>query len=1188
MRAFTPYQKNSLQTLNYAGLLLALCLIILANVGQAASARGDWWMFHHDPQHTGRSSITGPSSLLQKWAFNTNGFPPNPAIGSDGTIYADSSDHKLYAINQDGTSKWAFTTEGSISSSPAIGEDGTIYVGSKDHHLYAITPDGTQKWSFDLGGLIYASPAIGDDGTIYIHRSGCFYAVNPDGTLKWKFSFPEGGYDESSSAIGKDGTIYLGTDEGVNAGSLYAFSPDGKLQWRHLFGDSIFSSPAIGSDGTIYVGSNDHKLYAINPNGIQLWAFTTGASIYSSPSIGSDGTIYVGSLDHKLYAINSNGTKLWAFPTGASIYSSQAIGADGTIYVGSDNIYAVNPTGTLKSIFTNGNDKGSPTIGANGILYVGSDDGKLYAIGAPNLSLTKTVSSSSPKPGDTVSYTLNYCNTGNTTATNLTLIDSLPTGITYVKGSVSKGGNFASTAITWTLGTLSAGASEQATFQATVNTNVAVGANIANTAGIFCTEVPTPVVSKAAIFNVSGFTISPAAGTNGAISPNNPQMVNYNGSVTFTATANAGYTVDVWQLDGVNAQTSGTSYSLKNITANHTVKVTFKLLTFTITPSADSNGTISPNTPQTVTYGGNITFTAAANTGYTTDTWYLDSNAAQVGGVQYAVNSVIANHAVKVTFKLLTFTITPVAGANGALSPNKPQTVSYNGSVTFTATANAGYTTDTWTLDGKMVQTGGAQYTLKSITAIHTVKVTFKPLNFTITPLAGSNGTISPNTPQSAPAGASLTFIATGNAGYTVDSWSLDGALVQTGGSAYALKNITADHTVTVAFKAVTLTVTPSAGTNGAISPNTLQTVTYGGSMTFTATANAGYTVDSWQLDGVTTQTGGMTYTLKNITINHTIRVTFKPLTYTFTLTAGPNGTITPNTPQQVSYGGTITCTAKPNAGYSVNNWVYDGSIIYVGGKASNGAYTGLTCSISNVTASHTLMVSFKTQTFTITPSAGANGVISPNTLQTLPYGGSVTFTATANAGYTVDSWSLDGAVVQTGGVKYLLTNVTANHTVKVTFKAYLYQPDLLIRTMSESVYTGGGVFNLDGNSQSKGQWVINGLTAIYCFRVQNAGNATDSFTITAPAGGSGWALAYFDMDTAAVITTAITGTGWKVTNMAPGAKKGFYVQVTPALTVTSGTDNTITVTAVSTADATKKDVVKALSKAGDVAIHLK
>ena len=68
--------------------------------------------------------------------------------------------------------------------------------------------------------------------------------------------------------------------------------------------------------------------------------------------------------------------------------------------------------------------------------------------------------------------------------------------------------------------------------------------------------------------------------------------------------------------------------------------------------------------------------------------------------------------------------------------------------------------------------------------------------------------------------------------------------------------------------------------------------------------------------------------------------------------------------------------------------------------------------------------------TFTITPSAGANGAISPSSAQTVNTGGSVSFTATPNSGYTVKNWSVDGTVVQTGGTSFTLANITANHSV--------------------------------------------------------------------------------------------------------------------------------------------------------------
>ncbi len=145
------------------------------------------------------------------------GFPgiSSPAIGSDGTIYVGSYDYNLYALTDGGqgtvTEKWAFPTGSYVFSTPAIGPDGTIYIGSYENGspyvgtLYAVNPDGTEKWAFANGGG-FSSPAIGADGTIYTGA----YAVNADGTQKWEFA---NGAGESSPAIGADGTVYIVGDQ---------------------------------------------------------------------------------------------------------------------------------------------------------------------------------------------------------------------------------------------------------------------------------------------------------------------------------------------------------------------------------------------------------------------------------------------------------------------------------------------------------------------------------------------------------------------------------------------------------------------------------------------------------------------------------------------------------------------------------------------------------------------------------------------------------------------------------------------------------------------------------------------------------------------------------------------------------------------------------------------------------------
>ncbi len=149
------------------------------------------------------------------------------------------------------------------------------------------------------------------------------------------------------------------------------------------------------------------------------------------------------------------------------------------------------------------------------------------------------------------------------------------------------------------------------------------------------------------------FTLTPLAGANGNINPNTPQIVDRGSNATFTAIPNTGFAVSQWFLDGFPIQTGGTTFTLTNITANHTINVTFKVQQFTVTPEAGSGGTISPATPQTVNFGNSLTFTATPTTpGFVVNQWFLDGLLVQGGGTTYTLNNITADHIVNVTFVL--------------------------------------------------------------------------------------------------------------------------------------------------------------------------------------------------------------------------------------------------------------------------------------------------------------------------------------------------------------------------------------------------------------------------------------------------------------------------------------------------------------------------------------------------------
>ena len=71
---------------------------------------------------------------------------------------------------------------------------------------------------------------------------------------------------------------------------------------------------------------------------------------------------------------------------------------------------------------------------------------------------------------------------------------------------------------------------------------------------------------------------------------------------------------------------------------------------------------------------------------------------------------------------------------------------------------------------------------------------------------------------------------------------------------------------------------------------------------------------------------------------------------------------------------------------------------------------------------------------FTITPGAGPGGTISPDTAQRLIPARISPSPRPPIRNYAVNTWAVDGEEVQTGGTTFTLSNITADHTVKVTF----------------------------------------------------------------------------------------------------------------------------------------------------------
>lgn len=369
-----------------------------------------------------------------------------------------------------------------------------------------------------------------------------------------------------------------------------------------------------------------------------------------------------------------------------------------------------------------------------------------------------------------------------------------------------------------------------------------------------------------ATFQILTFPINAVAGSNGSISPAGVTSVNYGSSQLYTMTPNAGYQIATVTVDG-SAVASSATYTFSNVTASHTITVTFSPL---------------PIYSLTVTMGAGVTGVPGSTTAYTLGTVVNYSYALQPGYINLlvtldgisvpATGSVTMNgsHTLVVSSVIQTFTVTATAGINGSISPPGVSLRNWSTSISYTITADPGFQVADVQVDG--VSVGAVTtYTFTNLTANHTIFATFAPPpGFTLTVIKDVGSTGAPAATANYSTGTSVHYSYTLMTGYQNLQVFLDGAPVPVFGDIV----MNGPHTLTVTTQIQTFTITASPGPNGTITPAGVTTVNFNGSQTYTITADPGYHVGNVLVDGGSI--GAVTTTtITNVTSNMTISATF-------------------------------------------------------------------------------------------------------------------------------------------------------------------------------------------------------------------------------------------------------------------------------------------------------------------------
>ena len=268
---------------------------------------------------------------------------------------------------------------------------------------------------------------------------------------------------------------------------------------------SSFTTPSIEPTGLTWDGTNLWLSDTSTDRNYELTTTGTELSSFATPNPNATGLTWDGV---NLWQVEDSGTH-YELTTAGTVLSSFTLCSNCNIFgVAWDgtNLWVVNSsvswiretttTGTVLSFFLDpcgGSTEKGLTFdgtdfwlacdgnGPNNIIY--QLEGPPPSAPPPTITLSKSADVATAKPGDTITYTLTYGNTGAGDATNLVITDTIPANTTLVGGSITGGGTESGGVITWNLGPLAAGVTGVTVqFAVTVDTGTLAATSIDNSA----------------------------------------------------------------------------------------------------------------------------------------------------------------------------------------------------------------------------------------------------------------------------------------------------------------------------------------------------------------------------------------------------------------------------------------------------------------------------------------------------------------------------------------------------------------------------------------------------------------------------------------------------------------------------------------------------------------------------------
>ena len=308
---------------------------------------------------------------------------------ASGVVLFGTRDGWLHAVRDDGKIAWEFRTYGGFPGPPAV-EGETVYAGSSDGRLYAIAlRTGKELWRYDAKEEIGTRPAV-VDGTVYVASlQDTVFAIDAKtGAWKWHHRRePRPGFTIRGAApvhvVG--GTVYAAYSDGFVAALDRA---TGSARWERMVapaGDELDVDGLVVEGDRVYAAAYSGAVVCLEAaTGATRWTFDAPGAVKLALAPG--GTV-VAVATAGVYALSTtDGTVLWSSPLDKGIPSAEPVIAGSWVLVpaGPGGLrWLEASSGRLLRVL----DPGSGVSGAPAVVdrrvYVLSNRGDLFALDLP-------------------------------------------------------------------------------------------------------------------------------------------------------------------------------------------------------------------------------------------------------------------------------------------------------------------------------------------------------------------------------------------------------------------------------------------------------------------------------------------------------------------------------------------------------------------------------------------------------------------------------------------------------------------------------------------------------------------------------------------------------------------------------------------------------------------------------------